>query len=524
MSINITDKPEMNVVNVGDELTQGQINALNASAINGSPTATNPFLTRTNTFTTTDTAVRITQTGTGEAFRVEDQSPDTSPFVITADGRVGIQTTTVGTNALAVTGTIAVAGGITTSAANTFTVASGSTVPLTVTNGGTGLSFRVNDVSGDTSPFVVDAVGNVGVQNQSPAYALDVNGTANVGTLRFGDGTTMTTTPVAGYTPSTDIQNALSGAASPSSSNVFATMADVGGGGGSTAFPYDIGSPLTSGYASFYSSFLGNATMELGYYQGPVGYYKNGSIQLNSEGGSSGNPYTLYINSDYEGNSFFQVYDPTNSVYPIDINYSGITFHNGGSPFGFTSSGLTFPDGTIQSTAASGGGSTAFPYTVGDTSSEYGTFAIANSASPNQTASLTLGSSGYDAVGYFSGTKIELNIGSTMGGDLKRITLNTDASIDSAISFKDAITNQYLIDITEGGISFYNAGTPFSFFNGTITFADATTQTSAPVYSAATVVTGGTADLSSDDYPDEITIVIAGVTYAMPARVVPSGP
>jgi hypothetical protein len=39
----------------------------------------------------------------------------------------------------------------------------GNVVPLTVTNTGTANSFVVNDASGDTSPFVIDAAGNVGI-------------------------------------------------------------------------------------------------------------------------------------------------------------------------------------------------------------------------------------------------------------------------------------------------------------------------------------------------------------------------
>jgi hypothetical protein len=51
---------------------------------------------------------------------------------------------------------------------STVTVASGATVPLTIQNNGTGNSFVVNDVASDTSNFVVDSSGNVGVGTGSP--------------------------------------------------------------------------------------------------------------------------------------------------------------------------------------------------------------------------------------------------------------------------------------------------------------------------------------------------------------------
>jgi hypothetical protein len=41
----------------------------------------------------TSPALRVTQTGTGESFRVEDESPDSTPFVISNTGRVGIGVT-----------------------------------------------------------------------------------------------------------------------------------------------------------------------------------------------------------------------------------------------------------------------------------------------------------------------------------------------------------------------------------------------------------------------------------------------
>lgn len=54
-----------------------------------------------------------------------------------------------------------------------------------------------------------------------------------------------------------------------------------------------------------------------------------------------------------------------------------------------------------------------------------------------------------------------------------------------------------------------------------ITYADATVQTSAPVVSTGTVIhSGGGGHIDALDYPDEIRIVIGGVTYAMPARII----
>ena len=53
MSINITDKPEVNVVNVGDELTQNQLNAITSAGAAWSPvSSSNPFVTKTRFFNT----------------------------------------------------------------------------------------------------------------------------------------------------------------------------------------------------------------------------------------------------------------------------------------------------------------------------------------------------------------------------------------------------------------------------------------------------------------------------------------
>jgi len=79
--------------------TIGVGGTVNALTVNNSGTG------RAATFTaaSSSAAVSILQTGAGEAFRVEDEtSPDTTPFVISASGRVGIGVTPDAVTALAV--------------------------------------------------------------------------------------------------------------------------------------------------------------------------------------------------------------------------------------------------------------------------------------------------------------------------------------------------------------------------------------------------------------------------------------
>jgi hypothetical protein len=68
-----------------------------------------------------------------------------------------------------------------------LTVASGTTVPLTIQNNGTGNSFVVNDVASDTTPFIVDASGNVGIGTTSPTAKLDVNGSIKSDNMQTGN-------------------------------------------------------------------------------------------------------------------------------------------------------------------------------------------------------------------------------------------------------------------------------------------------------------------------------------------------
>jgi trimeric autotransporter adhesin len=70
----------------------------------------------------------------------------------------------------------------------TSTLASSTAVPLMVTNLGNGLSFRVNDQTGDTdtTPFVIDASGKVGVYTKSPSQDISIGGGNGGGSRTIG--------------------------------------------------------------------------------------------------------------------------------------------------------------------------------------------------------------------------------------------------------------------------------------------------------------------------------------------------
>jgi hypothetical protein len=86
---------------------------------------------------------------------------------------------------------------VATAGGSNITVASGSTVPLRITNEGSGNSFVVEDSANpDTSPFVIDAAGNVGIGTSSPSLKLSVSGSLSASTqvvagatTTYGDGT-----------------------------------------------------------------------------------------------------------------------------------------------------------------------------------------------------------------------------------------------------------------------------------------------------------------------------------------------
>ena len=241
-----------------------------------------------------------------------------------------------------------------------------------------------------------------------------------------------------------DVAAAISGAASPASGNVFATMADVG------VNPFDQDLNTTDSV-----TFAGLTI---------------------PDGGSGGFNFSI------------------GAINALDIS-------DGTSTLSVRNANIVFPDSTAQTTAfipadylaKSGNLSGLASNSTARTNLGLGTMAVETASNYLTTASA---SSTYLSISTASSTYAPLT-------DFDQGVKTTDSVTFAGVLVTDGLTAG--VDIDELGI----------------TFPDATIQESAPVHSAGTSIhSGGGGHIDGNDYPDEIRIVIGGVTYAMPARVI----
>lgn len=235
---------ELSYVKGATSNIQTQINGLSSGAGGWTDGGTNVYNTETSDNvgigTTTPTAsLLVENVGTQDSFRVNDASADSTPFIISSAGNVGIgtlatdrglltikQTTDTNGNGLILLNTAAsgsnrlwvdtgnasrwdsgasstnqilLNGGGGTSSGNIGIGTSTTSALLDVSSKATKNLFLVgDDGSGDTTPFVVSSEGNVGIGSLSPGTKLDVQGTVRA-TAFSGDGSALTGVSAGGW-------------------------------------------------------------------------------------------------------------------------------------------------------------------------------------------------------------------------------------------------------------------------------------------------------------------------------------
>ena len=229
---------------------------------------------------------------------------------------------------------------------NEGTLNTGTTLLVNHYATGTGnLAFRVNDVSGDTTPFVIDGAGNVGVGTSSPSDILSIEGSSTLGVRAA-----VTNTNATGYTEMAVFNNASA------KGSIFKTGSSYPG--YKNVLVNDFG---------IYNTTSGNMSFLNDYASGNINFAAGGAssaqLVLTSNGrvgiGTSSPDYPLQVNGTIAPETTDQDLGTTSlrwDVYANAVDSDAPSFFTGGA----TISGLIVDNATatndrILITAASTG-------------------------------------------------------------------------------------------------------------------------------------------------------------------------
>ena len=160
-------------VGIGTTAPNERLTVIGNISATGSITTSNVSVIDTSS---SQDALRVTQRGAGMALRVEDETNvDSTPFVVTSTGVVGIGTDAPNEK-LTVIGNISATSGIITSGTGIIDTSS-PLAALRVTQRGTGNALVVEDeITPDSTSFVITSAGSVGIGINTPNEKLTIVG------------------------------------------------------------------------------------------------------------------------------------------------------------------------------------------------------------------------------------------------------------------------------------------------------------------------------------------------------------
>jgi hypothetical protein len=422
-----------------------QQNTFNQPQTIGSTANAAPVLSVSNTgsreaatFTAqgTSPAVRITQTGTGESLRVEDEAnPDATPFVVSASGRVGIGTDPDATVALKVDATgIKFNDGTVQTTAATGGGGSGTVTSVDVSGGTTGLTTSGGPVTGSGTITLAGtlAVANGGTGATTAGAALTALGAV----AKAGDTMTGKLTLGAGATTAPVNLGAAAAPISPAGGDIWQTSANVLTYRGYNGATYPIAS--TAAINSF-AAAQGISASTSGSVLGVTQTTGAGAaISATQNSTATGSGLTVDINNTSStapavritnqgtGNCLTVEDSTTPDATPFAISASG-RVGIGVTPdasvaLSVDTSGIKFGDGTIQTTASGGGVAGVSSFSAGTTGL---TPAAGTTGAVTLAGTLTEANGGTGETAYANG---QLLIGNAAGG-LTKATLTAGSNV-----------------------------------------------------------------------------------------------